>query len=80
MASGTPGVKVGAIVGAVVAAVLAVPIAWIGVVFSFGDDPHPMQGVARFIFIGLMFIAVGAVCGGVIGATVARFTNQSHGE
>jgi hypothetical protein len=74
MASGTAGVRVGVIVGALLAAVPAIPISFVGVVFSFGDDPHPANGVFRAIFAGLMIIAAGAVCGGLVGAAVARFT------
>lgn len=80
MASRKVAIRVGAIIGAVVAAVPAIPVAWIGVVFSFGDHPHPIAGVVSALFFGLFILAAGALVGGIIGAIVAGFSKQPPGE
>jgi len=78
--SSNAAIKVGAVIGAVIAAIPAVPVAWIGVVFSSGDDPHPVSGMIRWVLIGLVIIGGGVLCGGAIGALVARVSSRPPDE
>jgi len=73
-------VKVLGVVGAVIAAVPAIPITFIGVVFSHGDDPHPVMDSLLCIVLGVVLVTGGALCGMILGAAIARRKREPHNE
>ena len=73
-------VRIGGVVGALIAAVPAIPFTFIMVVFSHGDEPRPLAASIVWSVLGAVVIAAGALCGMIIGASVAILKTKTHGE